>query len=487
MARAAGITLAGLIAVALAALVATSWVSLGLVVFLYEGKATLRPVKYLYFAAPPQPPAFCGDAPRYSDYYNASFSASGPALTLQKETHSGSAYYLLSWPALIYNVTKPGVIGLYLPGGTLLAAGSVSPPPHGYLYAYYYSLSSPVASAASYSGQVNFTTTSLYPGVWFIYGWQVSVAPPTNVKVLSFVDGQSYQVSPLVYQGDYDSTPTSLWPYDLGGSSAEAYYWDNWFTRAAAQPVMEVEPGYGVPEAGVAFWKYSYKAGSNLTLVAVLTYANSSTGLVGHGIVFYLFVKPYGWSVSPAYNFSVTYVTSENVSQPPSPVMGDVIFPNSSADYLVVQFDPAWAYNYSSLTGSSVPGSTGPWSAWVVNETKVGAGKGRAAYYKIDFAPSPSPDLNGSWSGWDGVGSWPYPWVPDAGDYVLVCVRYDPSNGYLYGFAQDLNDPFEVAYLRLSLGGYFAAPRAGTYALGVGAGTGYFYAADWGLVLVNAS
>lgn len=464
--------------------------SLASLVFVYRLSSELpAEASPLYFVTPAQPPAYCGDAVRYANAYNASFSASGLAFTLQNVSASGSTYYLLSWPVLLYNVTRPGVLGLYLPSGTLLWAGDVSPPPHGYLYDYL-SLSSPLTSTATYSGQVNFTTSSLYPGVWFTYGWRVTVSPPLKVNVLSLVDGQSYQAT-LVYQGDYDTTPTSLWPRDLSGPAATTYYWDNWFPNAATQAVMNVTPGtltpffYGVPEAGAVFWSYSYKAGENVTLEAVLTYANSSTGYVGHGLVLYLFISPYGWSVKPSYNFSVVYVSSEALSQMPSPVMGDVIFPNSSVNYLVVQFDPAWAYNYFSLTGPSVPGSTGPWNVWVVTETK--AGKGKSTYYKIGFAPSPSPNLGSPWSGWDGYGSWPFLWVPDAGDYVLVCVRYDPSNGYLYGYAQDLDWPFYVSYLKVYVGPYFPPPGTGKYAFGVGAGTGYIYAADWGLVFANIS
>ncbi len=460
--------------------------SLATVVYVYEwGQRLATMPTPLYFITPPSPPAYCGDAASYANTYNASFSAAGVAFTLQKAAASGSAYYLLSWPALLFNVTKAGVLGLYLPSGTRLWAGGLSPPGYGYYYVYQLTLSSPISSTTVYAGQVNYTTSSLYPSLWFIYGWKVTVSPPTNVQVLSFVDGQSYQVSPLMYQGDYDATPTSMWPYDLSGHSATAYYWDNWYPSAAAQAVMNMTPGtyssvtgLAVPEAGAVFWSYSYNAGSNVTLVAVLTYANTSTGLVGHGMVFYLFLSPYRWSVSSTYNFSVVYVSSEALSQAPSPVMGDVIFPSSSTDYLAVQFDPAWAYNQLFYTGS-----TGPWNVWVVTETKVG--HGRHAYYKLGFAPNPSPNLGSPWSGWDGVGSWPYPWVPNAGDYVLVCVRYSPSKGYLYAFAQDLNNPFEVAYLSLSVGGYFAAPVSGTYAFGVGAGNGYTYAADWGLVFVN--
>jgi hypothetical protein len=103
----------------------------------------------------------------------------------------------------------------------------------------------------------------------------------------------------------------------------------------------------------------------------------------------------------------------------------------------------------------------------------------------ISFAPSPSPNLGPPWSGWDGVGTWsPYPWLPGPGDYVLVCVTYSPSTNSLYGFAEDLNYPWLVSSFSVNLNGYFSLPFSGTYAFGVGAGTGYTYAADWSIVYV---
>jgi hypothetical protein len=305
----------------------------------------------------------------------------------------------------------------------------------------------------------------------------------------------------MVYQGDIDSTPvrnvitpvnyTYWWPSDISGALAQQY-WSWWYPNAAYQPVMNMTGYfwdylyyyYPYPTAGAVFWSYSYTKGSNITIAAIITYSNDTlTGLLGHGVTFYFFVKPYGWSVSNTSNQSVLYVTSLNVSQYLSPVMGDVIFPNSSANYLVVQFDPAWYYNYSSVTGGSVPGSTGPWNVWVVNEKSVKQGGVR--YYSISFAPSPSPNLGPPWSGWDGVGTWsPYPWIPGPGDYVLVCVTYSPRTNSLYGFAEDLNYPWLVSSLSVSLSGRFSPPSSGTYAFGVGAGTGYTYAADWSIVYV---
>ena len=430
----------------------------------------------LYFVIPPGPPAYCGDAVRYSAPYNASFNALGYAFTLQ----NGSSY-LIEWPVLIVNWSTGGYLGLYMPRGTLFYPSQVSPLPYGYAEGFYYSLPSPVTSTASYLGQVNFSPTSIYPGVWFIYSWNLTVKYPAE-DVLSFVDGQSYQTT-MVYQGVNDyytilfNTPYTITnssdPYDLSGASADNY-WSLWYPDAATQPVMLLTPAQQYVAGAVAWSYYYHTAGGNLTIAAVVTFTNSSS-LIAHGVVFYLFMKPYGWSVSSKYNESTYFITADELvasgHQPPSPVMGDVIFFGTSAYAIAVEWDPYWAYVYSSYSGA-----TGPWNVWVYE-------------YKTSLTvnPSPSPNLGGPWAGWDGYGSWsPWPWVPNAGDYVLLCVTYDRVTNTLYGFAQDLNDPFLTASFTLSLKTYFTPPGSGTYAFGIGAATNTSYA-NWALVYANIS
>ena len=429
----------------------------------YYGRGYAPP---LYFIVPPRPPAYCGDAVRYSTTYNASFKALGYAFTLQ----NGSSY-LLEWPALIANWSTGGYLGLYMPKGTLLYSGQVSPLPYGYLVGFYYTLPSPVSSTTSYVGQANFSPTSIYSGVWFIYSWNLTVEHPAE-DVLSFVDGQSYQVSPLVYQGVNDYSTNRSLPYDLSGSAADNY-WSLWYPNAATQPVMLLTPARQ-KVAGAVAWSYSYKSGKNVTVVAVVTFSNSSA-YVGHGVTIYLFMKPYKWSVSSKYNESTYFITADKLvargQQPPSPVMGDVIFFGTSAYALAVEWDPYWAYAYQYYGGAS-----GPWNVWVY-EYKT----------SLTVGPSPSPDLGSPWVGWDGYGSWsPGPWVPGPGDYVLICVTYDAARNALYGFAQDLAWPFLTSSFSVSLNGYFSAPGTGTYAFGVGASTNTSYA-NWAVVYANVT
>jgi hypothetical protein len=456
------------------------------VIYLYTARVTLTPVQ--------SPVAFnrlvywCPLSPRINVVnYGSWQNSSGYAFTLYNVTTSGSQY-LVSWPFTVFNLSQAGTVTIRLNGSSAsfqMSAGS---------YSIYLILPGPLASPLYLSGNLSFEPSSS-PGLFYIYRETVTLLPPPQ-DVLSFVDGRSYQAT-MVYQGDIDSTPvknviksppnpTYRWPSDISGALAQQY-WSLWYPNAAYQPVMNMTGyfrdylyyHYPNSTAGAVFWSYGYTGGSNITIAAIITYSNDTlTGRLGHGVTFYFFVKPYGWSVSSTYNQSVLYVTSLNVSQYLSPVIGDVIFPNSSANYLAVQFDPAWFYNYNYYTGA-----TGPWNAWVVDETFVH--HGRVRYYSISFAPSPSPNLGPPWSGWDGVGTWsPYPWLPGPGDYVLVCVTYSPSTNSLYGFAEDLNYPWLVSSFSVNLSGYFRSPPSGTYAFGAGAGTGSTYAADWSIVYV---
>ena len=493
-ARALAVVAALLMAASLAAAYAD-------VIYLYTARVTLTsvqsPVTFNRFVY------WCPLSPRINVVnYGSWQNSSGYAFTLYNMTTSGSQY-LVSWPFTVFNLSQAGTVTIRLNRSSAsfqMSAGSY--------YSIYLIFLGPLASSLYLSGNLSFEPSSS-SGIFYIYRETVALLPPPQ-DVLSFVDGQSYQAA-MVYQGDIDSTPvrnvitpvsyTYWWPSDISGALAQQY-WSWWYPNAAYQPVMNMTGYFWAyllyyyylyyyhrlviyPTAGAVFWSYGYTGGSNITIAAIITYSNDTlTGRrLGHGVTFYFFINPYGWSVSSTYNQSVLYVTSLNVSQYLSPVMGDVIFPNSSANYLVVQFDPAWAYNYSSVTRGRVPGSTGPWNAWVVDETYVHHRRFR--YYSISFAPSPSPNLGPPWSGWDGVGTWsPYPWIPRPGDYVLVCVTYNPSTNSLYGLAEDLNYPWAVSSFSVNLSGYFGPPSSGTYAFGVGAGTGSTYAADWSIVYV---
>jgi len=462
------------------------------VIYLYTATVTVTPVQ--------NPVSFlsyynstCSFVPNISvtkSSYGSSQSSRGYAFTLYNETPSGTPYYLMSWPFSVINISRQGsfTVSLNKSGAVVLRNDSTN------VYMAYQNLSAPVASETYYVGNLTFSPS---PGLEYIYKVTVTLVPPPW-DVLSFVDGQSYQVSPLVYQGDFNGQPVKSvitsppkpvywWPADISGVVAQRY-WSYWYPNAAYQPTMNMT-GYFYdmahyasspkPTAGAFLWTNATnpnQPGYRTTMIAIATYSNASltSGNVGHGIDLYFFINPSGWSVSTSNNQSIQYESSVSLTQKPSPVMGDVIFPVTPAgpagEYLVVQWDPAWAYNYAKYKGA-----TGPWNVWSV---QFGPGN------SISFKPSPSPNLGSPYKGWDGIGGWsPYPWVPSPGDYVLICVTWFQNNT-LVGFAEDLSKPWLTSWFKLNLGPNYAIPGMPPpgFTYGVGASTGSSYSADWSVV-----
>jgi hypothetical protein len=479
------------------------------VIYLYTARVTLTPVQ--------SPVSFlsyynstCGFVPNISvtkSSYGSSQSSRGYAFTLYNKTPSGTPYYLVRWPFSVINTSRQGsvTVSLNKSGAVVLRNDSTN------VYMAYQNLSAPVASKTYYVGNLTFSPS---PGLEYIYVNKVTVTlVPPPWDVLSLVDNQSYQVSPLVYQGDFNGQPVKnviksppkpvyWWPADISSVVAQTY-WSYWYPNAAYQPTMNMT-GYFYdmahyasspkPTAGAFFWTNATnpnQPGYRTTMVAIATYSNASltSGKVGHGIDLYFFIKPSGWSVSNSSNQSIQYKSSVSLTQKPSPVMGDVIFPVSpngaGGEYFVVQWDPAWAYNYAKYKNA-----TGPWNVWVVRFSAGGA--------SVSFYPTTSPNLGSPYHGWDGIGGWsPYPWVPSAGDYVLICVTWFQNNT-LVGFAEDLNKPWLTSWFKLNLGSYYTMPPPSPpppgppppgpppspsgFAYGVGAGTGSSYSADWSVV-----
>ena len=472
MNRAALATLALLLAAVVAASALTAYAH---VTYVYNAEVDFQAYHYygLYFVVPPSPPPYCDYAVRYFNHNNISFTAIGYAFTLQ----NGSKY-MIRWPAVIANSSAGGYAVLYL-GGSKVYSTYAQP---GQVFELFPVLSSPVSSTTIYLGQLNFSPAPLYPGVWLIYKpINVTVKYPANVKVLSFVDGQSYQTT-LWYQGVTRTTVNKTYPYDLSGTKA-ASYWDEWYSGSATQPVMKLVSLLNLA-GGAVVWKQSYTSGKNVTMVAVATFSNSS-GQPADGIVFYLFITPAGWDLDADDNQSAAFTVPLLLSTKMSPVMGNVILYSTSSNVLLVQWDPHWYYNYTQFTGA-----TGPWNIWVYKlsapRPNASGGVQKPSSYTIE--PSPSPNLGSPWTGWDGYGSWsPSPWVPRAGDYVLICVTYDATHNMLYGFVQDLSWPLWTASFSVSLGSYFSVPASSTsYAFGVGAATNTSYA-NWAIVFANVT
>jgi hypothetical protein len=311
----------------------------------------------------------------------------------------------------------------------------------------------PVTGTITLSGSYNYTPAS---GVSFMYRFTESISPP-SAGIMNLLNGlQSFYVA-HVYQGDNNGRATSSWPTYYPPSTA-GQYWSP-VSSSINQTILEFNPAQSYTQ-GVMYWSQSYN-GSSITIEVIATFS-SGTSTPADGIVIYLFLKPSTWKVSSKYNYSVPY----SAITVWSPVMGEVIVPQSKSMYLVVQWDPYWQF------GATASGATGQWNVWVVSNTR---GNNPSA------GPSPSPNLGGSYSGWDGVGDGYF--KPNPGDYICITVAYNSSSNMLTGTAYDLNTG-QSANFTLSLGSYFTAPAAGTYVFGVGSSTGGSYA-NWGTVFIN--
>jgi len=281
--------------------------------------------------------------------------------------------------------------------------------------------------------------------------------PYTQVMV-NLENGQQYFEAPQVYQGDYDGAPTNQWPMYYGPSTASQY----WGSTSINQPVLELVPAQ-YNSAGAMFWSEAYSGGpAKITIIG--TYSSGSSP-VADGFVIYLFLNLTTWGVSPKYNYSIPYTSTagngwaSSIMLYPSPVEGDVILPQSSTPYIVVQWDPYWQI------GETSSGATGQWNVWIVSNPGS----------TWLFSNPSNPSVN---AGRDGAGTGAF--QPRPGDLIKITVTYDPSTNTLSGVATDLNTG-QSASFTLNLGSYYKPPSSGNYVFGVGAGT-YGSDADWALL-----
>jgi len=279
--------------------------------------------------------------------------------------------------------------------------------------------------------------------------------------ILNPLNGQQYFGVPHVYQGDNSSKPTNQWPVYYGPSTASQYWSQGGIS--SDQPVLELVP-YSGWASGAMFWSETYSGGS-VTITMVGTYSEGTTN-PADGFEIYLFLKPTMWGIGPQYNYSIPYVASNIYTTAISPVQGDVMFPQSSGTYIVVEWNPLWQYAYSTS------GATGQWDVWLATNPN-----GITAY----VSPYPSPNLGWQYAGWDGIGTGAF--QPNPGDYICITVTYNPSTNTLSGVAYDMNTG-QSASFTLNLNGYYTPPGSGSYVFGVD-GTNGAGQANWAIVYVN--
>jgi len=305
--------------------------------------------------------------------------------------------------------------------------------------------------------------------------------------IMNLLNGQQYFSVPHIYLGDDGGVPSACptaseellviyfcWPVYYGLNNASQYWSQGNIT--SDQPVLDLAPVYGAWRAGAMFWGEKY-GGGPVTITIIGTYSNTS-GYPGDGFIIYMFLEP-GWRISPEYNYSIGFYNfslnrvlinytsaSAWLGDYPSPVEGDVIFPQSFTPYIVVQWDPWWQY------GHTQSGATGQWNVWIVNNTNGD---------NPSVTPSPSPNLGSDYDGWDGIGTGYF--EPKPGDWIKITVTYDPSTNTLSGVAYDMNHAGWEASFTLNLDGYWTPPSSGTYVFGVGAASAGLLT-NWALLYV---
>jgi len=453
-----------LLAVALM-LIAVAGIVLADVVFNYNGQVGIKPTSSPITVVPGQCPCGCSS---WSQTNN------GFTTTITGYTLSTTSGYVLTTPLVKFNTATGGTLTMTLNANTAVVSdyvngtmiyptpGSFSLGVGNYLLIQKLTLNTAASSTSiTLSGQYNYTPT---PGVTFQYSFSETINPP-SANVMNLLNGlQAFYVQ-HVYQGDNNGKSTKSYPVYYGPSTA-SQYWSP-ISTSINQPVLELVPAQST-SAGAMFWSKTYSGGS-VTITLVGTF---STGTLkpADGFMIYLFLKPSVWSISSASNYTIKYISTSGWKgiNYPSSVEGDVILPQSSSTYIVIQWDPYWQ------TGYTKSGATEQWNVWIVTNSKGN---------NPSVSPSPSPNLGSSYAGWDGIGSGAF--QPSPGDYICITVTYNPSTNTLSGVAYDLNTG-QSASFTLNLNGYYTPPSSGTYVFGVGAatGTGGAYA-NWGVVYVN--
>jgi len=448
--------------IVLLSLIITAYVAMAHVVFVYQTGIIVKPVSSPITVIPGQCPCGCSS---WSQTLSG-FSTTITAYTL--ETTSG---YVLTAPLVKFNSSVSGTLTMTLsssssvvsdyvngtqiypsPGSFRLSAGS-------YLMIQRLTLSSPVTSTLTLSGQYSYTYT---PGVSFLYSFSETINPP-SANVMNLFNGQNAIYVPHVYQGDHQGSRTRSWPVYYGPSKASQYWLP--LSSSINQPVLMMVPAQG-SSAGAMFWSETYSGGS-VTITVVYSFSQGTTN-PADGFEIYLFLKPTKWGISSAYNWSISYISTPawKGESYPSPIEGDVILPQSSTPYIVVQWDPYWQIGYSRSN------TTGQWNVWIVTNPKGN---------NPSVSPSPSPNLGPGYAGWDGIGTGAF--KPNPGDYICVTVTYNPSTNTLSGVAYDLNTG-QSASFTVNLGNNYTPPGSGSYVFGIAGNTGGAYV-NWAVVYVN--
>jgi len=368
-------------------------------------------------------------------------------------------------PMFYVNVNNAGNLGMIVNQNSYISTAKLTLtttqaiyPSEGYFslspgsyYAYFNStFISPITSSFTLSGRYNYTVQ----GVTFMYNFYETINPLTG-NVMNLLNGYSNFYVPHIYEGVSGSyvAPNTVTYYSY--FNAPLAYWGSY---SITQPVLRLI--YDTPDSqGLMFWNEQYTNGKNVTITLIGVYTSGSSN-PADGYEIYLFLNPTKWSVSSTWNNSASFPTL--FSDPSrgtqySQVQGDIALPQSRTQYLMVQWDPYWQIGSSG-------GSGGQWNVWIVTNKNDNQNSLKVTAY-------------------NGVGNGVF--KPNPGDYILICVTYNPTINTVYGVAYDLNTG-QSATVSQSLGNNFTPPPSGSYVFGIGGNTGGAYA-NWGLLYANYS
>ncbi|MGC8608169.1 MAG: hypothetical protein ACP5L5_11490, partial [Vulcanisaeta sp.] len=367
------------------------------VIFRYNGIINVKPARSPITV-------ISGSCPCGCSTWNPTYA--GFASTITAYTMSTTGGYVLTTPLVTLNASNAGTITMTLSTNTIVVSdyingtriypgqGSISLNAGQNLLIQKLTLASPVTSTITLNGQYNYQPTT---GITFYYSFTETINPPT-ANVMNLLNGQQSWYVSHIYQGDLRGNPSSLWPVYYGPITSSSNYW-YYISTGINQPVLNMVSSAYSWSSGAMFWQESYSGGS-VTITVVGVYSNNGTPpyspaypYVGDGYIIYLFLKPQ-WSISARYNYSIPYVASPYTGIITgiilSPVQGDVMMPQSSSEYIIVEWNPLWQYAYA--TG----GAPGQWDVWlVVNRNGQ----------KPVVNPYPSPNLGSPYYGWDGIGT----------------------------------------------------------------------------------
>ncbi|WP_243665408.1 hypothetical protein [Vulcanisaeta sp. JCM 16159] len=137
--------------------------------------------------------------------------------------------------------------------------------------------------------------------------------------------------------------------------------------------------------------------------------------------------------------------------------MGEVLFPQSSTPYIVVQWDPVWQNTYRQV------GVVGQWNVWIIG---------------------PNGQVIKAWNG-IGVGSINLTTLM-APKQLNIIISYNSSNniltGIVYaGYLTKHSTGTGLSFFILNLSNYFILPKSSSYIFGIGSATGLHYG-EWYLI-----